>query len=286
MDRKLNLFDKVIDLYLSSEIKSLKRYEIRDFIVYEFSRDELGKVIDFKAIENLPSIYILQETENNEIYIGETESFLTRVKDHSNTKEFDKIYVISSAVLNKNICLSIEEKTINLFKNSVVNYDVKNKNLINNSLLSKRDNLRANEDWKFFKEIYSLLRFNLSPKNKNDEEDDLQKGEEFSYKKGKLKIVEGGFLLLEGSQIFMGEPKEYVKNKLLKIRDSLIDKKIINDLGTLQENIFWKFPSYFSDILSGGSTSGYDEFKTKKGITLGDYLGREPQQRKSKNSIN
>lgn len=288
-------FDKVFDLFLNTSILTLRKYETNGINIYEFDKYELEKIIENQIIEKLPSIYILENTNDKIIYIGETENFINRIKMHNkdDKKNFNKIYVINSSILNKNICLEIESKTIHLFKNSINNYQVVNSNLDNKSYLSKADKLRFENYWKAFQEIYFLLKFNLLPKDDNNNEyikvNDFQEEKEinehplFYCGESIIKIVDEGFLLLKNSKISMSplemHPKRKSQNndkkRILRKRKKLIKERIMNENGIFLQDYFWKYPSHLSNLILAKTTNAYYVFKTKDDKTLDEYLKRK-----------
>ena len=77
----------------------------------DFKKDKLITIDSkFYVVENWPIVYVLDEENRLEAYVGETTDTISRITNHINTpqkKHFQNAYLISSNKFNKSVTLDI-----------------------------------------------------------------------------------------------------------------------------------------------------------------------------------
>lgn len=285
-----NKFDDVFSVFLKDEIFSFKKYLLKDqdVYIYSFQRKDFRKIFNMNLIDNnISGVYILEDRDNKEIYIGQTINILQRINNHilDSKKVFDYVYLIQNKNLNDNIWKKIEERLINLFKNSIENFNVKNSNENSNFVLSEEDEIHYNRFNKSLKRIMKLFDFNVEEKNKDDsiknKKFDVEDTKKFIYErktgeKGVLIIVDNGFKLLKGSKLTKKiNNDDWLRGNNKKKKLAYRTRKIIDENNILLEDLFYSTPSTLASLVSGlKAENGYDRFKDNDNKTLNKYLDR------------
>ena len=123
----------------------------------DFKKDELITIDSkFYVVENWPIVYVLDEENRLEAYVGETTDTISRITNHINTpqkKHFQNAYLISSNKFNKSVTLDIEQNLINY-----IHGDGKYKLLNGNGGQQRHTYFQKENYWEQFKNIWNELR--------------------------------------------------------------------------------------------------------------------------------
>lgn len=123
----------------------------------DFKKDKLITIDSkFYVLENWPIVYVLEEDNRLEAYIGETTDTISRITNHINTphkKHFQNAYLISSNKFNKSVTLDIEQNLINY-----IHGDGKYKLLNGNGGQQRHTYFQKENYWEQFKNIWNELR--------------------------------------------------------------------------------------------------------------------------------
>ena len=123
----------------------------------DFKKDKLITIDSkFYVIENWPIVYVLDEDNRLEAYVGETTDTISRITNHINTPQknhFQNAYLISSNKFNKSVTLDIEQNLINY-----IHGDGKYKLLNGNGGQQRHTYFQKENYWEQFKNIWNELR--------------------------------------------------------------------------------------------------------------------------------
>ncbi|MBR2370031.1 MAG: GIY-YIG nuclease family protein [Paludibacteraceae bacterium] len=218
-----------------------------------------------------PAFYILlgeDEATKPQAYIGETENFRERVKDHDSKKSFWQkalIFVSKDADMTKADVQYLEHKAIAEAKkaNAFVLSDNKQTPKVPNLPEYQQDSMdEFFEDVKFLASFIGCNIFELSQ----------PKSEHLFYTKGRGSDAKGfyssnGFTVLKGSII---SPTVVSSLKWADKRKGLVKEYTVNENGKLvmTSDKTFSSPSAAADFCIGSSNNGWIVWKDDEGNTL------------------
>ena len=235
-----------------------------------------------------PSLYFLFNDGDNKIYIGESESFYERLKQHHSSKEFWTV-AIQFFSQNENLTKANIKYLEHLSLKEISS--IKNVNLEENKQKSScphlPEHLRAEAD-EFFEDvklITSFLGYNFFKKIEISQEKDY-----FFCKRAGVSAKgvykDGNFILLQGSKI-----RKHTKVNYFGGKDDYKDKDKINSLNVLREEFLinnytvidddfisttkdftFNSPSGAACFAICSSANGWTEWKDEKGKTLDEVI--------------
>ena len=238
--------------------------------MYVVPRSNLSYLNEQEKLQK-PAFYILvgeDETTKPQAYIGETENFRERVKDHENKKSFWQkalIFVSKDADMTKVDVQYIEHKAITEAKKSNTFTLNENKQVpkVPNLLEYQRDTMdEFFEDIKFLASFIGCNIFEITK----------PKEEHIFYTKGRGCNAKGfysssGFTVLKGSVIAEeSTPSFHWKEKREKLLSEYTTKKGLALIVT--SDITFSSPSTAAMFCLGRSANGWDEWKDKEYRTL------------------
>lgn len=218
-----------------------------------------------------PAFYILLgENENikSKAYIGETENFKKRVKDHDSKKSFWQkalIFISKDAAMTKADVQYLEHRAIS---------DAKRANtflLDENKQIPKAPNLPEYQK-DTMDEFYDDIKFLTSFMGCNIFETVEQEGEtifQIITKKCETKgfYNTSGFTVLKGSRISEKSTDSLRwRDQRAKMIEQYTEK--INGSLILKENVLFSSPSKAADFCLGSSSNGWVQWQTENGQTL------------------
>lgn len=238
--------------------------------MYVVPRSNLSYLNEQEKLQK-PAFYILvgeDETTKPQAYIGETENFRERVKDHENKKSFWQkalIFVSKDADMTKVDVQYIEHKAITEAKKSNTFTLNENKQVpkVPNLPEYQRDTMD---------EIFEDIKFLASFIGCNIFEITKPKEEHIFYTKGRGCNAKGfysssGFTVLKGSVIAEeSTPSFHWKEKREKLLSEYTTKKGLALIVT--SDITFSSPSTAAMFCLGRSANGWDEWKDKEYRTL------------------
>lgn len=264
-------------VYIMTSDKSkigFKKYETEThlYIGYEITPSSLA-MLNKSDLESHVGIYILLN-EDSDIYIGESETILKRLKQHHKEEKINwtQAFVVTGQTLNKTELKQVEQELIEESINS--HFNVTNSNTNYNREVTKEYNiLMLKAKTNLIKSIFIDLGLNLQS---IDEVIKSSDSKEFTFfvkgstgGKGEIKYIEGTFILTKGSRL-----ADYVQEGSLKSswvsKYNNIYKK--TDNGVLKEDIKNNRPSFLSNLILGRNSNGWTEWKNINGKTLDEIL--------------
>ena len=245
--------------------------------MYVIPRSNLSILNERKELQT-PALYILlgeDESTKPKAYIGETENFRERVKDHDSKKEFWQkalLFISKDAAMTKADVQYLEHRAIAEAKKSKTFIFNENKQT------PKAPNLpeyRKDDMDEFFEDVKFLTSFigcNIF---------DLVKSKEkhMFYTKGRGCDAQGfydanGFTILKGSIIAKTSTTSLVwKEK----REKLLKEYTVvkGDILELESDKTFSSPSTAADFCIGSSNNGWLVWKDKDGQTLDDVYRKQ-----------
>jgi Domain of unknown function (DUF4357) len=241
-------------------------------------RSSLSIMNSRKELQN-PALYILigEDEENREpkAYIGETENFVERIKDHEINKPFwNKVLVFSSkdGAMTKVDVQYLEHLAYALAKK------LKKFNLFENKQTPKAPNLPEHlesNNKEFFEDVITLTTFvgcNIFEKVEKKESTTFYLKSAKANAKGFYNA--SGFTVLEGSIINLITSRSFTGKEKREIWLNEYTNKVKDDLVLLSDYTF-KSPSAASDYCTGNNTNGWDYWKDEKGQSLNDVIRKK-----------
>ncbi len=245
---------------------------IKAYVVPRLKLNETKNIADL----NHPALYLLISSDTNELYIGESENFFKRVKDHDQSKTFWDIaiaVVSTTNTLEKSDVKYLESLTVEKAQQStamtLLNKTVPARNTIHQFKEYLLDIIM--EDTAFISELFGYSVF--STKEQQRENDTW-------YAKSKLSDARGQyrgdkFIILAGSKIDKtyapslqkGWPHRVVERN--EIINNALDKGAFVEL---LENIPFRSASHAADIVSGTPTNAWVYWKDKDGKTMDQVI--------------
>lgn len=264
--------------------RSIKIAELTNRVVKAVfvPRNKLEIIAKRQELNNVSVYFLFGQNEEElkpEVYIGETEDCLTRLKNHNREKNFWKYAVI--LISKTNAFTKGHVKFLEFY--SIQQAIETNKYKLKNTSTPKRpfvtESMEADliDAFETIKVLLSTLGYPIF-----DQIDKTQiKPKEILFLKAKGVIAEGdltddGFVIFKGSEASK-KTTSSLSNGILKLRTKLEEDGTITDKGNnlvFLKDYEFNSPSQASDIIKGNSSNGWIEWKDKNGKTL-DELKRK-----------
>jgi hypothetical protein len=225
---------------------------------------------------NQPALYFLIDSGENQVYIGESDNFLHRIKTHDRQKSFwDTVVVVVSATN------SFEKGDVKYLESTAL---IRAKNSAAMRILNKNEPVRNNvHEFKVqmlddvlndVALIVESLGFSLFTTKEDDQE-------AVWYCKSKntnaKAVFRGGqFIVLAGSIIDKSHAKSWEEERL----DSYLEReKVLREYGVdfggvfeLKDNIPFRSPNQAGQFLTGRSVNAWTTFKDATGRTMDEVV--------------
>lgn len=263
------LIDGLADGRWSSELSNWtgKAYKIpRTYVNQCMDRDDLSNT----------GVYFLfgrnDETDEEQVYIGEAENILNRLKQHLSEKDFWTeciVFISKDNNLNK-AYIKYLENHLYIFAKESKRYEVVNSNVPTEASISEMDRAEMDEFIDNMCLILGVLGHKIlepalnSKGNKNVFLFTLQ---DHSSIMASGKPVSEGFAVLKGSKIAENVASSLPKSVMDK-RQSLFDKGIVDKQLTFTQDWIFTSPTLAAEIVVGYSINGRNAWKNKDGMTL------------------
>jgi len=245
--------------------------------MYVIPRSNLSYLNEQEKLQK-PAFYILlgeDETTKPQAYIGETENFRERVKDHEYKKSFWQkalIFVSKDADMTKADVQYLEYKAIEEAKKANTFVLKENKQIPKAPNLPEYQKDTMNEFFEDIKFLASFIGYNIFEMNKFKEE-------HLFYTRGRGCEARGfyspsGFTILKGSIIANSSAFSL---KWKEKRDQLINQYTLKqgDLLVLDADKTFSSPSTAADFCIGSSNNGWLVWKDKDGRTLNSVYRKQ-----------
>ena len=258
------LIDGQVDGRWSSELSNWtgKAYKIpRTYINQCSDRKDLGKT----------GVYFLigrnDETDVEQVYIGEAENILSRLKQHLSEKDFWTecvVFVSKDNNLNKAHIKYLENHLYLLAKESK-RYEVMNSNVPTEASISEMDCAEMDEFIDNMRLILGVLGHKIlepSMNRKSNKNIVL-----FYFQEASGKPVSEGVVVLKGSEIAKNVASS-LSRSIINKRQVLIDKGIVDGNFIFTQDWIFSSPSLAAKIVAGYSVNGRNVWRDKNGVSL------------------
>jgi len=259
--------------------RGLKECEIQDSIVKSFfiPRAKLQDVYDKKEVTQ-PGVYFLfgevDEVGKHELYIGEAEDILKRLKEHNANKDF----------WNNCVCFISEKKNINKAHIKFLeNYCYERASKLNkvkllNSNIPTKPSL-TNKDESFVLSFFDDLKLLLSTLGFPIFEESKKDKKNLWFCKGKDASATGEYSE-EGLTVFKGSKSNLKAARtagdwLIRMREKLKEKGILVQEGEVlvfREDYIFSSPSTAAGVVLARRANGWTEWKDKGKKTMDEKL--------------
>lgn len=237
---------------------------------YKIPRTYVNQCADRNDLGNT-GVYFLfgrnDETDEEQVYIGEAENIFNRLKQHLSEKDFWTeciVFISKDNNLNKAHIKYLENHLYILAKESK-RYEVVNSNVPTEASISEMDEFIDN-----MRLILGVLGHKVlepSVNGKNARNVSLFTIQERSDIKASGKPVSEGFAVLKGSKIAENMAPSLPKSVINK-RQLLFDKGVIDEHLTFTQDWIFTSPTLAAEIVVGYSVNGRVAWKNKSGASL------------------
>lgn len=249
---------------------------------YKIPRTYINICGDREDLNNT-GVYFLfgtsDDTDRQQVYIGEAENIINRIKQHVAEKDFWTecvVFISKDNNLNKAHIKYLENHLYMLAKDSK-RYEILNSNVPTESSISEMDRAEMDEFIDNMRLILSVLGHKVlepsitSTEKKNEIVFFLQ---DRMGIRAKGKPTSEGFAVLKGSTI-AEEVASSLSKSVLNKRQQMIDQGIINEKNQFTQDWLFTSPSLAASIIVGYSINGRTAWKTAKGISLKEAETKE-----------
>lgn len=237
------------------------------------------KLADVKNREELtwPSLYFLLGSDDNQAYIGESENFYDRVKNHDQKKQWWDLAIAVVSTTN-----TLEKGDVKYLESLAVERAHAGSVAIENKTVPARNTIHEFKLHKLQKIlddtqlILTLLGYDLlsSPKAK------AEQVWHCNTKKTKAKAVFRGdkFVVLAGSVVDKSHAESWARdheNEVIE-RDFVFDKYGVDqgDIVEIENNIGFISPNHAGRIICGRSVNAWTTWKNEAGQTMDEVMRR------------
>lgn len=226
-------------------------------------------------------VYLLfgkDDEGKDQVYIGEAESVLKRLNQHLAQKDFWNeviVFISKDENLNKAHIKYIENRLHDIALSSN-RYKLDNSTIPTQSSISESDRAEMEEYIDNMRMLVNTLGhkvFDEKRENINNKKSDLSQIKAARGADALGEPTSDGFLVFKGSKAADSITPSF-SISLTKLRQSLIDRNIINDVkGSLlfSEDYIFTSPSLAAAIVMGRNANGLEEWKLKSGQTLKSF---------------
>lgn len=243
--------------------------------VFKIARTELKSFYQ-RQESGFTGVYFLlgRDDDNNDtVYIGETEVMQKRLNQHMDDANYwnDAIVVISK---DNNLNKAHVKYLENVFYSMAVKSGratIVNANVPTKSSVSEYDEAMLEEFISNSKLLVNTLGYKVFDSIEETAAKDDKKSDIKMYVKSKKgadgvgTIVADGFVVFKGSKVASAVTNSFRYNK---IRNKLIDNKIIDENYTFSKDYIFSSPSTAASVVLGRSANGLTEWTTEDGVTL------------------
>ena len=276
MPRNLQVFlpDSTLE---GVRVIELSESNIKAFVI---PRIKLSKIKGRPEI-NQPALYLLIGSSENQLYIGESENFFERIKNHDQSKDFWDIaiaIVSNTNILEKSDVKYLESLAVERAKLSgamvVLNKTIPSRNNVHefkvHSLVNFLDDTAL---------VAELVGFSVFATKDVQEEDTWHCKAKLSSARAHFRGDQ--FIVLAGAVIDKTFAPSWARDwpQALVEREELL-KKYGTDLGDsveLIENVPFKSPNHAGGFVTGRSINAWTTWKSLQGKTMDEIIRKSVQ---------
>lgn len=267
--------------------RGIKIAEITNRIVQAIyiPRNELNKAEERPEVEGVGVYYLFGQNEEDskpEVYVGEAENCLVRLKEHNRSKDFwdTAVVFVTNNVQNQFTKTDIKflerlsyDKAMNISRFKL------NQRIPQASFVPEWRQVDLYDFFETIKILLSTLGYPVFDEMRKTIETDSENVFFCEGKglKAKGEYNEDGFVIFKGSEIY-GQTTKSTHNYLVSKREALINDQVVNkkdDHYVFTEDHQFTSPSQAAAIVLGRNANGWMEWKNKEGKTLDEVKRKE-----------
>ena len=273
---------RLIQTYLpDGTLEGIKVIELSESPVKAFVVPRI-KINDVKNRPevNQPALYLLINSSGNELYVGESENFYHRIKNHDQSKDFWDLAVAifsSTNTLEKSDVKYLESLSVEKAKQSaamvVLNRTVPSRNNVHEFKVHTLEKILDD-----IALIVESIGYSIFASKKDESKESIW----YLVSKGqaaKAQFRGDKFVILAGSVV----DKSYAPSWGSAFPNSLIEreellKKFGRDLGKVVEitgNISTRSPNHAGGIITGRNVNAWITWKNSEGKTMDQIIRKE-----------
>lgn len=250
--------------------------------VFIIPRNKLKEVKNRPEI-NKPAVYFLigsnEDTTQQNVYIGESESFYGRLENHYLNKDFWNLAIVfTGEQLDRADVKYLETKATKLAKEAK-RYDVQNIMPLYENTLSEFKKVSADDYFERLNYILAVLNFPIFESIEDSIED--EKVYTFNHDgltaKGKL-LKDGTFLVLKGSEARIKETSAFMlggfghtaREKFIKT--GMFELNVEKNCYIFSEDTLFRSPSGAAASVAGRAANGWTSWKDNSNKTLDENV--------------
>jgi Domain of unknown function (DUF4357) len=224
-----------------------------------------------------PALYFLINSADNQLYIGESENFFYRIKNHDQSKDFWDVAVAivsNTNTLEKSDVKYLESLAVEKAQSSaamqVLNKTVLARNTIHEFKLHTLEAILADASL-----IAELLGYSIFKSNAEQDNPDIWLCKT-KLTNAQAEFRGGKFVVLAGSVIDKTTAPSWASEhpKTVAERNEMFEKYGIDrgDSIELKENISFKSPNHAGGIVTGRSINAWTTWKNTDGRTMDEVM--------------
>lgn len=258
-------------------IIELSESNIKAFVVPRIKLSDIKN----RAEINQPALYLLIGSGDNRLYIGESENFFLRVKNHDQSKDFWDIaiaIVSNTNILEKSDVKYLESLAVEKAKATaameVLNKTVPARNNVHEFKIHTLE--RFLEDTALVAELlgYSIFKTkNIENRSNNvwylDAKNTHATAE---YRGNKLVLLAGSQIDPAYSDRWANKYEAWFSDRVKILKESA---HFIDGAYLVHQNIPFNSPSRASGFATGRNSNGWTEWKNSNGKTMDEVMRRE-----------
>lgn len=218
-----------------------------------------------------------EESNEDSVYIGESENIIERLKQHIHDYSADKEkFFWSTAVvfvgndLNKAFIRYLENRLVEIAK-QCKRYEILTKNTYKNTVLKEADVASMEKFIRYVQILINTLGYKvLEPKKGNSPSTTID-DETLYLKSGSAEaqgiITTEGFVLISGAKINEKTAEKSLGKGAIALRKKYMESDLVDNLITTDDIVF-SSPSAAADFVFGYSVSGPAQWKNAAGKSL------------------
>lgn len=226
-----------------------------------------------------PGLYLLfgvnEETSEDLVYIGESESFYSRIANHDANKDFWDIAIVFTGGLNRADVKYLEYRATTLAAEAK-RMVVQNKVQPQENTLSEFQKVTVDQYFENIRFILSTFQYEVFELVEQSYIDNTFYHLRADGVTAKAKVLEDGAMIVFAGSIARKRETESFAGWSKTARERFIQegKLMVKDEASLEftEDIIFKSPSAAAATLAGRPINGWTAWENEKGVTLDENL--------------
>lgn len=239
-------------------------------------RQDLKSLKEYEEI-NQPGLYFLfgvnEEEAQKLVYIGESESFFSRIANHDSNKDFWDTAVIFTGDLNRAFVKYLEYKATAKAKESG-RMVVKNKVQPQENALSEFEKVSVEQYFDNLQFVLGAVGFSVFEDEVGHKENNLYKFAGKDISATAKFLSDGSLRVLRGSKARIAETSSFVGWAKAAREGFLKDGTLVKDGEnyTYTKDVVFKSPSAAAATTAGRSVNGWTAWKDERGNSLDENV--------------